>query len=194
MRKILIAAAIAASTATVPAVAQVNTGDGLVAVNIQNVDILDNFLNDAQIAALNDVWPSRSRSRSRSALPPTWLQTSSAAVLANAGSGRGSLRCTKRLAGARAERDHPDARTEARQPLSPATSGYAYPGRTDLRPGFCAAVPGQRKSPSPTAPLLWLILTDQRTSRQVPRHGSAKAWDRSPSKRLSPSMSPSSLG
>jgi hypothetical protein len=56
MRKMIIAAAaIAASTATVPAIAQVNTGSGLVAVNVQDVDILNNFLNDAQIAALNDL-------------------------------------------------------------------------------------------------------------------------------------------
>ena len=53
MRKILIAAAVAA--AATPAIAQVNTGDGLVAVNVQNVDILKNFLNDTQIAALNEL-------------------------------------------------------------------------------------------------------------------------------------------
>jgi len=58
MRKIMFAAAFAAATvAAVPATAQVNTGsgNGLVAVNIQNVDILKNFLNDTQIAALNNV-------------------------------------------------------------------------------------------------------------------------------------------
>ena len=58
MRKIIFAAAVAAaSVAAVPATAQVNTGsgNGLVAVNIQNVDILKNFLNDTQIAALNNV-------------------------------------------------------------------------------------------------------------------------------------------
>jgi len=55
MRKILLAAA--AFAATTPAIAQTNTGsgNGLVAVNIQNVDLLNNFLNDSQIAALNDV-------------------------------------------------------------------------------------------------------------------------------------------
>ena len=54
MRKILFAAAFLAASAT-PAVAQVNTGSGLVAVNVQNVDILKNFLNDTQVAALNNV-------------------------------------------------------------------------------------------------------------------------------------------
>lgn len=56
MRKFVIAAAAVAATAS-PAFAQTNTGsgNGLVAVNIQNVDILKNFLNDTQIAALNNV-------------------------------------------------------------------------------------------------------------------------------------------
>ena len=56
MRKIMFAAAGLASLAT-PAIAQVNTGsgNGLVAVNVQNVDILKNFLNDTQVAALNGV-------------------------------------------------------------------------------------------------------------------------------------------
>lgn len=51
---ILAAAAFAVAT---PALAQVNTGsgNGLVAVNIQNVDILKNFLNNDQISALNNV-------------------------------------------------------------------------------------------------------------------------------------------
>ena len=54
MRKLLLAAV--ALTAT-PALAQVNTGsgNGLVAVNVQNVDILKNFLNNDQIALLNGV-------------------------------------------------------------------------------------------------------------------------------------------
>jgi hypothetical protein len=57
MRKIMIAAAIAAATTATPVIAQVNTGsgNGLVAVNIQNVDILKNFLNDTQVSALNNV-------------------------------------------------------------------------------------------------------------------------------------------
>ena len=53
MRKFMIAAA--ALAGATPAIAQVNTGSGLVAVNVQNVDILKNFLNDTQIAALNDL-------------------------------------------------------------------------------------------------------------------------------------------
>ena len=54
MRKMMIAAAALAAAAT-PAIAQVGNSQGLVAVQIQNVDILNNFLNDAQIAALNDI-------------------------------------------------------------------------------------------------------------------------------------------
>lgn len=56
MRKMMIAAAAVATFAT-PAFAQVNTGsgNGLVAVNIQDVSILNNFLNNDQIAALNGV-------------------------------------------------------------------------------------------------------------------------------------------
>ena len=56
MRKMMIAAAAVAAFAT-PAPAQVNTGsgNGLVAVNIQDVSILNNFLNNDQIAALNGV-------------------------------------------------------------------------------------------------------------------------------------------
>ena len=55
MRKMMIAAAVAALAT--PALAQTNTGsgNGLVAVNIQNVDILKNFLNDSQISALNNL-------------------------------------------------------------------------------------------------------------------------------------------
>ena len=52
MRKFLIAAA--AFAAATPALAQTG-GSGLVAVNVQNVDILKNFLNDTQVAALNNV-------------------------------------------------------------------------------------------------------------------------------------------
>jgi hypothetical protein len=54
MRKILIAAAALATVAT-PAISQVNTGSGLVAVNIQDVSILNNFLNNDQISALNNL-------------------------------------------------------------------------------------------------------------------------------------------
>lgn len=57
MRKLMIAAALAAAgtATTVPAAAQLNNQQGLVAVNIQDVSILNNFLNDAQIAALNNL-------------------------------------------------------------------------------------------------------------------------------------------
>ncbi|NUR46246.1 MAG: hypothetical protein HOP91_08860 [Sphingomonas sp.] len=54
MRKLIFAAALAAATTT-PALAQVGNSQGLVAVTIQNVDILKNFLNDTQLAALNNV-------------------------------------------------------------------------------------------------------------------------------------------
>ena len=54
MRKMIFAAA-AVALASTPALAQVNTGSGLVAVNIQNVDILKNFLNNDQISALDNV-------------------------------------------------------------------------------------------------------------------------------------------
>ena len=54
MRKIVFAAAAAAMAAT-PALAQVSTGSGLVAVNIQDVSILNNFLNNDQISALDNL-------------------------------------------------------------------------------------------------------------------------------------------
>jgi len=54
MRKMMIAAAVLAATAT-PAIAQVSTQGGLVNVSVSNVDILKNFLNDTQVAALNGV-------------------------------------------------------------------------------------------------------------------------------------------
>jgi hypothetical protein len=53
MRKMLLAAGLAVVAA--PAIAQVGNSQGLVAVQIQNVDILNNFLNDTQIAALNQL-------------------------------------------------------------------------------------------------------------------------------------------
>jgi hypothetical protein len=53
MRKYLIAAVAAA--AAVPATAQLNVSQGLVDVTIQNVSILNNFLNNDQIAALNNL-------------------------------------------------------------------------------------------------------------------------------------------
>ena len=54
MRKMMIAAAALAATAT-PALGQVNTSGGLLNVSVQNVDILKNFLNNDQIALLNGV-------------------------------------------------------------------------------------------------------------------------------------------
>ena len=53
MRKIMIAAAMAA--VATPAVAQVDIGGGLVDVTVQNVSILNNFLNDSEVALLNNV-------------------------------------------------------------------------------------------------------------------------------------------
>ncbi len=54
MRKLLLAAVALAAT---PVLAQVNTGsgNGLVAVNVQDVSILNNFLNNDQISALNNL-------------------------------------------------------------------------------------------------------------------------------------------
>lgn len=54
MRKILFAAAITAA-ATAPALGQVGNSQGLVNVTVQDVTILDDFLNDTQIAALNGI-------------------------------------------------------------------------------------------------------------------------------------------
>ena len=55
MRKLMFAALLAA--AATPGLAQVNTGsgNGLVAVNVQDVSVLNNFLNQDQIAALNNL-------------------------------------------------------------------------------------------------------------------------------------------
>lgn len=55
MRKFMIAAALATAAAATPAAAQVNAAPGLVTVNVQNVAILNDFLNEAQIAALNEL-------------------------------------------------------------------------------------------------------------------------------------------
>ena len=57
MRKLMIAAALAVGTAGVaaPATAQVSLAPGLVTVNVQDVSILNDFLNGAQIAALNNL-------------------------------------------------------------------------------------------------------------------------------------------
>lgn len=57
MRKMILAAALAAgaATTTAPAIAQVGNSQGLVVVNVTDVTILDDFLNDTQIAALNEI-------------------------------------------------------------------------------------------------------------------------------------------
>jgi hypothetical protein len=53
MRKMMIAAALAASAT--PAVAQVGLSQGLITVTVQDVSVLNNFLNHDQIAALNNL-------------------------------------------------------------------------------------------------------------------------------------------
>lgn len=53
MRNLILASAVL--FAATPALAQVNTGSGLVAVNVQDVSVLNNFLNHDQIAALNNL-------------------------------------------------------------------------------------------------------------------------------------------
>ena len=55
MRKFMLAAALAATTFGAPALAQVGNSQGLVAVTVQDITILDDFLNDTQIAALNNL-------------------------------------------------------------------------------------------------------------------------------------------
>lgn len=57
MRKLMIAAALATSTAmaAAPATAQVTVPSGLINVTVTDVSILNNFLNGAQIAALNNL-------------------------------------------------------------------------------------------------------------------------------------------
>ena len=54
MRNMMFVAAAAALAGT-PAVAQVSNSQGLIAVNVQDVSILNDFLNNDQIAALNNV-------------------------------------------------------------------------------------------------------------------------------------------
>jgi hypothetical protein len=52
----MIAASIAAATAASPVVAQnVDLSQGLVNVTVRDVSVLNNFLNDTQIAALNNL-------------------------------------------------------------------------------------------------------------------------------------------
>ena len=59
MRKIMMAAAFAAATATAPAIAQVDltNSQGLVNVTIEenNIAILNDFLNETQLTALNNL-------------------------------------------------------------------------------------------------------------------------------------------
>lgn len=56
MRKLMIAAALATATATSPSIAQnLDLSQGLVNVTVQDVSVLNNFLNDTQIAALNNL-------------------------------------------------------------------------------------------------------------------------------------------
>jgi hypothetical protein len=55
MRKMMLAAALAATTISGSAIAQVGNSQGLVAVTVQDVSILNNFLNNDQIAALNNL-------------------------------------------------------------------------------------------------------------------------------------------
>ncbi len=54
MRKLILAAAAIAAT-TSPAFAQIGNSNGLVNVTVTDVSILNNFLNDTQIAALNNL-------------------------------------------------------------------------------------------------------------------------------------------
>ena len=55
MRTLMIAAALGTAVIAVPAAAQLSASPGLVTVNVQDVAILNNFLNNDQIAALNDL-------------------------------------------------------------------------------------------------------------------------------------------
>jgi len=55
MRKMIFAAALATATVSAPAIGQVGNSQGLVNVTVQDVALLNNFLNDTQIAALNNL-------------------------------------------------------------------------------------------------------------------------------------------
>ena len=54
-KRTLIAAGAASIAFAVPATAQLNQSGGLVNVTVQDVAVLNNFLNGAQIAALNNL-------------------------------------------------------------------------------------------------------------------------------------------
>src|SRR4051812_48106160 len=55
MRTLMIAAALGTAAIAAPAAAQINAAPGLVTVTVQDVSILNNFLNNDQIAALNNL-------------------------------------------------------------------------------------------------------------------------------------------
>lgn len=56
MRNMMITAALVTATASTPLLAQnLDLSQGLVNVTVQDVTILDDFLNDTQIAALNNL-------------------------------------------------------------------------------------------------------------------------------------------
>lgn len=55
MRTLMIAAAVGTAAIAAPAAAQINAAPGLVTVTVQDVSILNNFLNNDQIAALNNL-------------------------------------------------------------------------------------------------------------------------------------------
>jgi hypothetical protein len=55
MRKMIIATTTALALGATPALAQLNTSGGLVNVSVQDVSVLNNFLNHDQIAALNNI-------------------------------------------------------------------------------------------------------------------------------------------
>lgn len=56
MRKIMMTAALATATVSGPVAAQnLDLSQGLVNVTVQDVSVLNNFLNDTQIAALNNL-------------------------------------------------------------------------------------------------------------------------------------------
>lgn len=56
MRKMIIAAALATATVTTPVLAQnLDLSQGLVNVTVQDVSVLNNFLNETQISALNNL-------------------------------------------------------------------------------------------------------------------------------------------
>lgn len=55
MRKMMLAAVAATAAIATPAAAQIGNSQGLVNVTVTDITILDDFLNDTQIAALNNI-------------------------------------------------------------------------------------------------------------------------------------------